>query len=124
MSGTTVIMRSERRAATASAVGEEIKRRRELLRLTQPELAEAVGISQQYLSQIERGLKMPSPEKIDPFARCLKVPPYTLRVMAGYSGMDAAPPDDRESELVAAYRRADEAQREQVLRVVRALLGG
>lgn len=118
-----VMMRSPRRAEAAQSLGAEVKRLREAQRLTQGELADLADVSQQYISDTERGLRRPEVEKIDAIAAALKVPSYSLRALAGHSGMDGAPPDDREAELVAAYRSANEPQREQVLRVVRALLG-
>jgi len=41
-------------------LGEVIRRRREELGLTQAQLAERVGISRQYLVQLENGYRVPS----------------------------------------------------------------
>jgi transcriptional regulator with XRE-family HTH domain len=41
-------------------LGEIIRRRREELGLTQPELAEKAGISRPYVVQLERGYRLPS----------------------------------------------------------------
>ena len=46
-----------------SPMGEFIRRQRELQELSMRQLAELVGISNPYLSQIERGLREPS-EKV------------------------------------------------------------
>ena len=46
------------------SVGKKIKLFREKCGLTQEELSERVGLSQNYLSSIERGVSFPSPEKL------------------------------------------------------------
>jgi transcriptional regulator with XRE-family HTH domain len=119
-----VMMRSARRVEAAQSFGAEVRRLRESRRLTQDELADLAGVSQQYISDTERGIRRPEVERIDAIAEALRVPAYSLRALAGHSGMDGAAVDNGEAELVAAYRGADDAQREQVLRVVKALLGG
>lgn len=42
------------------SIGENIKRKREERSLTQKELAEAVGVTQSMVAQIERGSKVPT----------------------------------------------------------------
>ena len=46
------------------SVGKKIKLFREKCGLTQEELSERVGLSQNHLSSIERGVSFPSPEKL------------------------------------------------------------
>jgi transcriptional regulator with XRE-family HTH domain len=46
-------------------LGEFIRRQRELQELTMRQLADLVGISNPYLSQIERGLREPSEQVLD-----------------------------------------------------------
>ena len=55
-----------------------IKRSRKERKLTQEQLAEAVGISTRHLSDIERSDAFPSPEVIEQIAAELGVPSYTL----------------------------------------------
>lgn len=50
-------MEAEEKKALCSAVGERVRRHRELLGMTKEQLAEAVGISTQYVSDIEQGKK-------------------------------------------------------------------
>jgi transcriptional regulator with XRE-family HTH domain len=52
-------------------LGEMIRRQRELHRLTLRQFAAMTGISNPYLSQIERGLRTPSAEVVDALARSL-----------------------------------------------------
>ncbi len=53
-------------------LGEIIRRQRELAELPMRQLAEMVGISNPYLSQIERGLRAPSEQVLDAIARSLR----------------------------------------------------
>lgn len=67
----------------SSRLGELIRRQRELNRLTLRQFAALAGISNPYLSQIERGLRMPSPEVVQAIARLLEVSAEELYVEAG-----------------------------------------
>src|SRR5829696_7938211 len=51
-----------------SPLGEFIRRQRELQDLSMRQLADLVGISNPYLSQIERGLREPSEKVLDAIA--------------------------------------------------------
>lgn len=53
--------------------GKKIKNMREDLNLTQFALAEKVGISQNFLGDIERGLKLPSVETLIKLSNVLKI---------------------------------------------------
>ncbi|MNP63534.1 HTH-type transcriptional regulator ImmR [compost metagenome] len=53
--------------------GKRLKEAREKLNLTQFELAELVGISQNFLGDIERGLKLPSIETLIKLSNSLKI---------------------------------------------------
>jgi transcriptional regulator with XRE-family HTH domain len=53
---------------SASALGEFIRRQRELQELSMRQFAEMAGISNPYLSQIERGLRAPSENVLNAIA--------------------------------------------------------
>lgn len=53
--------------------GKRLKDAREKLKLTQFELAELVGISQNFLGDIERGIKLPSIETLIKLSNTLKI---------------------------------------------------
>ena len=61
--------------ADYSKIGKSIKRRREKLRLTQAVLAERCEITEQYVSNIERAISIPSTEVIMKLALALETTP-------------------------------------------------
>ncbi len=63
--------------------GEYIATQRRSARLSLRQLAEQSGISNPYLSQIERGLRRPSAEVLLQLAKALRVSAETLYVRAG-----------------------------------------
>ena len=64
-------------------LGSFIRTRRRASRLSLRRLSEASGISNPYLSQIERGLRKPSAEVLQQIGRALGVPVEELYVRAG-----------------------------------------
>jgi len=73
-------------ATTASRrheVGEFIRDQRRTARLSLRKLSELAGISNPYLSQIERGLRKPSAEILQAIAKGLRISAETLYVHAG-----------------------------------------
>src|SRR6476660_2723839 len=76
-------------AGTASAasrlhdLGEFIREQRRTARLSLRKLSELAGISNPYLSQIERGLRKPSAEILQSIAKGLRISAETLYVRAG-----------------------------------------
>jgi transcriptional regulator with XRE-family HTH domain len=55
-----------------SALGEIIRRQRELSAMSMRQFSELVGISNPYLSQIERGLREPSERVLESIATALR----------------------------------------------------
>jgi transcriptional regulator with XRE-family HTH domain len=69
----------------AERLGEIIRRQRELSALSMRQFADLVGISNPYLSQIERGLREPSEKVLEGIARSLAISVDALREQAGMS---------------------------------------
>ena len=90
---------------SSSRLGELIRRQRELNRLTLRQFAALAGISNPYLSQIERGLRMPSPEVVQGIASLLKVSTEQLYAEAGLPQTSDDGTDGRAS--LAAVLEAD-----------------
>lgn len=64
-------------------LGAYLREQRENAQLSLRQLAELAGVSNPYLSQIERGLKKPSAEILQQIARALQVSAESLYVRAG-----------------------------------------
>ena len=64
-------------------LGEFIREQRGSARLSLRRLSELAGVSNPYLSQIERGLRRPSAEILQQIARALRISAETLYVQAG-----------------------------------------
>jgi transcriptional regulator with XRE-family HTH domain len=66
-----------------SDLGSFIREQRSTARLSLRRLSELAGISNPYLSQIERGLRRPSAEILQQIAKALRISAETLYVQAG-----------------------------------------
>jgi transcriptional regulator with XRE-family HTH domain len=64
-------------------LGSELKEQRETARLSLRQLATAAGVSNPYLSQIERGLRRPSAEVLQQIAKGLQISAEALFLRAG-----------------------------------------
>jgi transcriptional regulator with XRE-family HTH domain len=69
--------------AVGSQVGEFIRTQRSAAQVSLRELARTAGVSNPYLSQVERGLRKPSAEILSQIARGLKISAETLYEQAG-----------------------------------------
>lgn len=70
-------------------LGAYIREQRENAQYSLRQLAQAAGVSNPYLSQIERGLRKPSAEILQQLAKALKISAETLYVQAGL--LDGSP---------------------------------
>src|SRR5436309_12990684 len=64
-------------------LGEFIREQRRVARLSLRKLSDMAGISNPYLSQIERGLRKPSAEILQQIAKALRISAETLYIRAG-----------------------------------------
>ena len=67
----------------AQDIGSFIRSQREAAQVSVRQLAEKAGVSNPYLSQIERGLRKPSAEVLNQIAKALRVSAEVLYVRAG-----------------------------------------
>jgi transcriptional regulator with XRE-family HTH domain len=81
---------------TVGSLGEYIREQRESAQVSLRQLAKTAGVSNPYLSQIERGVKKPSAEILSQIAKGLRISAETLYVRAGI--LD----DHQGSDVVAA----------------------
>ena len=98
-------------------LGDFIRDQRRNAHLSLRKLSELAGISNPYLSQIERGLRKPSAEILQGIARGLRISAETLYVRAGILDEEGEPPD-----LVATVLRdptLTERQKQVLLEIYR-----
>jgi transcriptional regulator with XRE-family HTH domain len=96
-------------------LGAFIRQQREYAKLSGRNLAKRAGVSNPYLSQIERGLRKPSAEILQSIAGALRISAETLYVKAGIL-------DEREGDLTAAImadHSMNETQKRALLEVYR-----
>ena len=102
-----------------SAIGAYIREQREQAKISLRQLAQSAGISNPYLSQIERGLRRPSADILQQIAKGLRISAEALYVQAGF--LEDRPPGSvvRDAVLTdAGADRAAEADADRDLRVV------
>jgi transcriptional regulator with XRE-family HTH domain len=90
--------------AEDTPLGKFIRHQRELQELSMRQLAQAAGISNPYLSQIERGLRAPSEKVLDAIARNLEVSADALYERGGRRPKGAEGQDEEEPAVIAAIR--------------------
>jgi transcriptional regulator with XRE-family HTH domain len=86
-----VRIRTARIGEQLGSLGEFIAAQRKMAQLSLRQLAEQTGISNPYLSQIERGLRKPSAEVLLQLSKALRVSAETLYVRAGILDPDDHP---------------------------------
>jgi transcriptional regulator with XRE-family HTH domain len=105
-----------------SPMGEFIRRQRELQQLSMRQLANLSGISNPYLSQIERGLREPSEKVLDAIAENLELSAEAL----SEHGRRAEEQEEDEPAVVAAIRadsKLTARQRQALLEVYASFVG-
>lgn len=90
-------------------VGSYLREQREHARLSLRQLATLAGVSNPYLSQVERGLRKPSAEVLQQIARGLRISAEVLYVRAGILEEDQRP--DVESAVQADATLSDRQKR-------------
>ena len=95
-------------------LGEFIREQRNVGQMSLRKLSEVAGVSNPYLSQIERGLRKPSAEILQQIARALEISSETLYVRAGILDEPAG-----EHDLIAEIRRDRYLTEEQKKTLVR-----
>jgi transcriptional regulator with XRE-family HTH domain len=98
-------------------LGEFIRDQRRNARLSLRKLSELAGISNPYLSQIERGLRKPSAEILQAIARALRISSETLYVRAGI--LEERNADDDLVEDILRDRTITEGQKQALVEIYR-----
>jgi len=105
-----------------SALGEIIRRQRELSAMSMRQFSELVGISNPYLSQIERGLREPSERVLESIATALRTTSDSLYQQAGIDVDEPAVEGPSVPDAVKADPRLNAAQRRALLAVYQAFV--
>ena len=102
-------------------LGEWIRTQREMQDLSMRQMASMAGISNPYLSQIERGLRKPSAEILQQIAKALQISAETLYERAGFLDPDAHARSVREA--IAADPLLTPEQQQALLNVYESFVG-
>lgn len=84
------------------SVGEYLAEQRRNAQLSLRQLSDLAGVSNPYLSQIERGLRKPSADVLQQLAKALRISAETLYVRAGILDPDDSSERSRVSGVVEA----------------------
>jgi transcriptional regulator with XRE-family HTH domain len=103
-------------------LGAFIRDQRRSARLSLRSLSEQAGISNPYLSQIERGLRKPSADILQQIARALRISAETLYVRAGI--LEPREGDHDVEDSITRDRTLTERQKEALLEVYRSFQQG
>ena len=96
-------------------LGSFIREQRGSARLSLRRLSELAGISNPYLSQIERGLRRPSAEILQQIAKALRISAETLYVQAGILEPPSGSPDL--TRAIMADQSISEEQKQALVRI-------
>lgn len=104
------------------AFGDFVRAQRRLAQVSQRNLARMAGVSDSYLSQLERGNYRPSPQVAKALAQAFGLEPKQLYMMLGFIDEDAGGRPSVE-QAILLDERLDQAQKESLLGVYRSFVG-
>jgi transcriptional regulator with XRE-family HTH domain len=99
-------------------IGKTARAARSALRMTQAEVAAAVGVAPEVYGRIERGLLMPSVTTLVSIATVLRVPPDAL---LGWSELQARKRSDAYDRLLTILDAASDSELRRALAVLQAV---
>jgi transcriptional regulator with XRE-family HTH domain len=97
------------------AIGAYIREQREQAKISLRQLAQSAGISNPYLSQIERGLRRPSADILQQIAKGLRISAEALYVQAGF--LEDRPPGSVVREAVLTDQELTERQKQMLIEI-------
>ncbi|WP_046732040.1 helix-turn-helix domain-containing protein [Streptomyces humi] len=98
-------------------LGEYLREQRRNAQLSLRQLADAAGVSNPYLSQIERGLRKPSAEVLQQVAKALRISAETLYVRAGILDAERDLSEVETRAAILADPTLDERQKQVLLQI-------
>jgi len=102
-------------------LGAFIRDQRQISRTSLRKLSEMAGISNPYLSQIERGLRKPSADILQQIAKALRISAETLYVRAGI--LEEREGDEDVTFAVLRDAQLTEEQKQTLLRIYHSFVG-
>lgn len=96
-----------------SSIGSYIREQREQAKISIRQLAQAAGVSNPYLSQVERGLRRPSADILQQIAKGLRISAEALYVQAGI--LDDKPGETTVTDAIMADTEITERQKQMML---------
>ena len=105
------------------AFGEFVRAQRQLAQVSLRNLAKMSGVSDSYLSQIERGNYRPSPQVVKALAQAFGLKPEQLYTMLGFMDEAGEGATANVEQAIQLDPRLEPAQKEALIRVYRSFLG-
>ena len=96
-------------------IGDYIREQREQARISMRQLAQQAGVSNPYLSQIERGLRKPSADILQQIAKGLRISAEALYVQAGI--LEDRPADSGVRSALLADAELSERQKQVLIEI-------
>ena len=104
------------------AFGEFVKAQRRLAQVSQRNLARMSGVSDSYLSQIERGNYRPSPQVVKALAQAFGLKPEQLYTMLGFMDDEQESSRPTVEQAIQLDPKLEPAQKDALIRVYRSFL--
>ena len=103
------------RNVNVNSIGEYIREQREQAKISMRQLAQSAGVSNPYLSQIERGLRKPSADILQQIAKGLRISAEALYVQAGI--LEDRQPDSGVRSALLADPQLSERQKQVLIEI-------
>jgi transcriptional regulator with XRE-family HTH domain len=100
---------------SVNSIGDYIREQREQARISLRQLSQQAGVSNPYLSQIERGLRKPSADILQQIAKGLRISAEALYVQAGI--LEDRPADTGVRTALLADAELNERQKQVLLEI-------
>src|SRR5207344_963156 len=103
------------RNVNVNSIGDYIREQREQAKISMRQLAQSAGVSNPYLSQIERGLRKPSADILQQIAKGLRISAEALYVQAGI--LEDRPSDSGVRSALLADPQLSERQKQVLIEI-------
>jgi len=108
---------------TLRAFGDFVKAQRRLAQVSQRNLARMSGVSDSYLSQLERGNYRPSPQVVKALATAFGLEPKQLYTMLGFMDEGESVSAPSVEQAIQLDTRLDAGQKDALIRTYRSFVG-